>query len=978
MRSSFVLASVAVLAAATLPAQGVVNSSLLRAPVTAPPASDAAALNTGPAAVVQKARAAVVYVLVEVDGPRGKFAIERASSGVIVDSGGLVVTWKHLVQEVQGANDKRLLVQLNDANNTRLPAAIERIDDGTGLALLRVAPPDGGLPFAELGGERTEPGEPVVVLARPEGNEMLAFAGVASAALAAVEMRGVLLQPPAVFMTDSRNDERCDGAPVLDGHGRLVGLYSAEHVQRDRSEPTLDDLRQPSFGVVLSAGAVRRAFAKQFAAAGQGGAAHKNATLIQAPAIAMSTMATAVQRVAPSVVSVWTGEGDWPQLAAHDPGAVQRSTGLGSGVVLSKSGLVVANMHVCQAGSPRVRTLDGCTFSAKVKKLNGASNLALLQVDLPAGTTLPAADCNLDDGAMLGEAVLAVGNPLGTQVVVTAGVVSARRDREGGRIQADANLGNQNGGGAIVDATGRLLGIGDAGLLDPLEQAFAMRGDRVTTETNLSTFVGIARVRSVFAGEIEAGAAAGESIRAPAAVSTADRLRRESSLTAMVAKTTGAMLNIYVAQNTAKQDPDDPFASLSKPEFVTLSLGSGVIIDRSGLAISNWHVVDDATNPDGSMRADHAVRARVFGGKEYNVRVLSISRENDLSLLQLELEPGEQVQAVDLGSSEALAVGEPVAAIGNPHGRANTITYGVVTAKDQGLRVRGRWAKLENLLETDAAINGGNSGGALLDMNGRLVGINSAGGGTFNNKGYAIAVDHVRRQVLGLLFAPYKLRSPDLGMRVIDDDGRVVVMDVDDRGPAAKAGVKSGDSVLVLGSVPITWSPGFAMELLKCPVGVDVALKVERTGQEQTFLIAPLPAAVWAVVKQSGLLTRDFAYAEAPERVRLASIAMHRQFTGDQTAEPRLIPGQVVVVERVFKQDQPDAEIQAGDLILAIELRTLAKGDPVLSPIGAVAELRDWFNNREIGDYDGVDWRCWIARGTEVKALEVRAKRLLW
>ena len=70
-------------------------------------------------------------------------------------------------------------------------------------------------------------------------------------------------------------------------------------------------------------------------------------------------------------------------------------------------------------------------------------------------------------------------------------------------------------------------------------------------------------------------------------------------------------------------------------------------------------------------------------------------------------------------------------------------------------------------------------------MSGRLVGINSAGGGTFNNVGYAIAVDHVRRQLTGLLMQPYKLRSPALGMRVLDDEGAVVVMDVDERGPAA-------------------------------------------------------------------------------------------------------------------------------------------------------------------------------------------------
>ena len=940
--------------AVCLPAQGVVNASLLEAPVD--DAAAAAARRLVPATVVQQARGSVVYVFVEIDGPLGKFAIERASSGVLVDKSGLVVTWNHLVQESQGAQDKKLFVQLDDAANTRLPAVIEQKDAATGLVLLRVVPPEGGLSCVELGPDRPQAGEPLVVLARPEGKDMLAFAGVASPAVVAVSLHGATVAAADVFMTDSRNDERCDGAPVLDGQGRLLGLYASEHVQRDKSEPTLEDLKQPSFGLVVPSGLIRKAFAKVFAA---------------------SATAAAVLRVQPSVVSVWCGEGDWPQLGANDPGGVQRRKGLGSGVVLARKGLVVANAHICDSDSPRVRTSDGKTFDAVVVKRHGATNLALLQVALPAGTTLPAADCNPDDDVILGETVLAVGNPTGAQVVVTAGVVSARRDREGGRIQADANLGNQNGGGAIVDVTGRLLGIGDAGQIDPIEIAFAMRGDRVSTETNLSTFVGIGSVRKAFASAFEEGADAAESIRTPGPVADADRARRESPLTQMVKKAGPALLNIYIARNVAKRNEEDPFPP--EPKWVTLSLGSGVIIDRSGLALSNWHVVDDATRPDGSMVDDHAVTARVFGGKEYKVKVLSISREDDLSLLQLVLDPGEEVHAIELGSSDALAIGENVAAIGNPHGRANTITFGVVSAKEQELKVRHRWAKLEHLIETDAAINGGNSGGALLDMNGRLVGINSAGGGTFNNKGYAISVDYVRKQVLGLLFAAYKLRSPELGLRLMDEGGKVFVLEVDDRGPAARAGVKAGDHVLALGDVPITWSPGFAMELCKRQPGVEVALRVDRKGTEQTFKIAPLAPEVWSVIRQSGLQCRNFPYAEDPERSRAVAIALHRQFTGDATGEPTQIPEQVVVVDRVFAGEQPEgSDISAGDFILAVELISREGGNPVLLRLADVGALRTLWNERELGSYEGELWQCWVARGSEVRKIEVKSKRLFW
>jgi hypothetical protein len=343
------------------------------------------------------------------------------------------------------------------------------------------------------------------------------------------------------------------------------------------------------------------------------------------------------------------------------------------------------------------------------------------------------------------------------------------------------------------------------------------------------------------------------------------------------------------------------------------------------------------------------------------------------------------VHAVELGNSENLGIGEAVAAIGNPHGRANTITYGVVSAKGQGIRVKGRFNKLKHVIETDAAINGGNSGGALLDMNGRLVGINSAGGGTFNNVGYSIAVDHVRNQLTGLLMQAYKLRSCDLGLRVIDDAGKVAVMDVDERGPAALAGVKSGDRITSFAGVPITWSPGFAKTLMQQTAGAELPLVVERAGQKKSLTVKPMAPEVWGVIKQSGMVVRDFRYVESPERVRLASVALHRAFTGNKTGAPRVIPEQVVVIDRVFAQDQGNPDLMPGDLLLALEFRNATDGRPMLEPIDSVAELRDIFSDRLIGKTEGQDhykfaaeYKAWVARGNDVKVLTVRAKRLFW
>src|SRR5262249_44638119 len=325
---------------------------------------------------------------------------------------------------------------------------------------------------------------------------------------------------------------------------------------------------------------------------------------------------------------------------------------------------------------------------------------------------------------------------------------------------------------ALVDATGTLLGIVDAGKVDAVDVHFMMEGDRAKTETNLAFCPGLQAVRKTFADELES-AAADETIRTAPAATAAHPAQRRGAYAEAVQAAAPSMLNIYVSRSARPVDDDDTETSFGqkKPqELEGESLGSGVIIDASGLAVTNWHVVDSSTESDGSMRKDHAVRARSFDGHSWSVQVLSISREDDLALVQLQLADGERCTPVVLGDSTALQPGDGVVAIGNPLGLASSVTAGIVVDKDQGIHVKRHFDKL-HMLETDAAINGGNSGGGLVDLRGRLVGINSAGSSGLQNRGYAIPVDHVRHQVLSLLLSPEKLRSPSLGMEVTDQDG---------------------------------------------------------------------------------------------------------------------------------------------------------------------------------------------------------------
>lgn len=948
-----------------LPAQGVVNASLLA------PLPDTAAI----AALRQQgmrhgfvaARPAVVHVAVAVTGGRNDFRIERPSSGVVLTPQGLVLTWWSLVREAEGASDKNVLVQLGDVEPRELPARIVAHDDASGLALLQVRVPDGvTLSACAMAAAAPPAGTPAIVIGYGDGKDVTTFAGVVGPAVGGTSIDGRTIAAADLLVTDAMIDLRCQGAALVDEQGHLLGLCNSEHVVHQYGEPTLAQLQAPSFGVVLPVAVIRRAFAKELAA------------VAPAPAAPPSAAAAAVAKVAPAVVSVWGGDGELPALGLLDPYATQRRQHLGSGVIVSNSGLVLTNLHLVEhSGAITVTLLDGRHFAARLEKGHAANNLAMLQLELPAGTALPVALCSGGE-PILGETVLGVGNPFGHTPTVTVGALSQRR--AGGMLQADPNLGNQNGGGALIDLSGQVCGIVDGGAVDKIERAFRRQGDEAKTETNLSTCLSIAAIRTVFAGVIAKAAAADESIRAPLPV---DLGAREDATTRMVHDVAGAMLNVYISWTSAPADLEaNPFASVKEPEIRTQSLGSGVIIDGSGLALTNWHVVDDATEEDGSMRQDHVVHVRTFDGKIYEAKVLSISREDDLALLQLVLPEGQRLPAVQLGSSEALQPGETVVAIGNPHGFANTITKGIVCAKDQGIKVRGRWAEMENLLEIDAAINGGNSGGALLDIGGRLVGINSAGSHGASSRGYAIPVDHVRKQVLELLLSPQKLRSQNLGMMLGDQDGKVVVQIVDPYGPAARAGVVAGDAVAAFGSVPITWSVGFAMTLLRWPQGQPVELQLQRDGKARQVSVVPMPAPIWAVHRQTGLDLQTVGRQQEPALVQAAWTALQRAFTGDSTAVPADMPESVLRVERIQPGVQrPELDVQPGDLLLAVELyRAGTDGQSVLlRRLPTADDAMRLFDDRQVGSYDGRTLRCWLYRDGKTFTQElVATRRKLW
>ena len=276
------------------------------------------------------------------------------------------------------------------------------------------------------------------------------------------------------------------------------------------------------------------------------------------------------------------------------------------------------------------------------------------------------------------------------------------------------------------------------------------------------------------------------------------------SFAPLVKETSPAVVNVYAARRvSARRSPfaDDPFFGQffgnrsDSPARMEQSLGSGVIVDKSGLVVTNNHVVQGADE----------VKIAFADGREFETKVLSKDATVDLAVLQIE--GGGPFPAIPIADSDDLQTGDLVLAIGNPFGIGQTVTNGIVSALARnhiGVDDFGFF------IQTDAAINPGNSGGALIDMRGQLVGVNTAiysrSGGS-NGIGFAIPSNMVatfvraakdggsfERPFIGADFAPV---TPDIAEALgIDRPTGALVRAVYPDGPAQKAGLKVGDVVM--------------------------------------------------------------------------------------------------------------------------------------------------------------------------------------
>ncbi len=263
-------------------------------------------------------------------------------------------------------------------------------------------------------------------------------------------------------------------------------------------------------------------------------------------------------------------------------------------------------------------------------------------------------------------------------------------------------------------------------------------------------------------------------------------------------------------------------------------VGSGVLVSADGYILTNHHVVDGAEK----------ITVLMSDNKSFKARVVGSDQPSDLAVIKIE---GENLPFLTLGNSDSVRVGDIVLAIGNPLGIGQTVTAGIISAK--GRRTGLSDGSFEDFLQTDAPINRGNSGGALVNLNGELIGINSqilSGGSGGGNIGIAFSIpSNMARSVMDQLIKNGKVRRGMLGINIqnITDDtaealniterSGVLVSNVRQGSAAEKAGVKRGDIITAINSEKIDDSNVLRNKVAGTLPGTEIKLTVVRDGKQQ-------------------------------------------------------------------------------------------------------------------------------------------------
>ncbi|PWB69535.1 MAG: peptidase [Holophagae bacterium] len=428
-------------------------------------------------------------------------------------------------------------------------------------------------------------------------------------------------------------------------------------------------------------------------------------------------------------------------------------------------------------------------------------------------------------------------------------------------------------------------------------------------------------------GFTPAGVASKESPAASAALPPLPPPSSYPDFAALAARVTPAVVAVYTEDVVKPQEMRryhqdvDPFEFFFGPGFPRPDMrprkragaGSGFFIDPDGLIVTNNHVVEGAEK----------INVRLTDGTEMRAKIVGRDPATDVALIKVEGKG--PFPSLPLGDSDALRVGEWVMAVGNPLAMEHTVTVGVVSAKGRriGISPDPNASSFEDFIQTDAAINLGNSGGPLVNVRGEVAGMNTAINAGGQNLGFAIPVNTIK-MVVPQLKEKGKVVRGYIGVQITDVDQRAqesfkltsregaLVQSVTSGGPGDKAGLKAGDVIVAAGGVPVKDTRTLIYRVSAIPPGQKVDLDVIRDGKHSTVAVILGERPSGEGEEQSSTAKEDTPTSKLGLQVDDLSQRTRRQFE-----IPKDVDG-VVVTDVTDLSPADDANLRPGDVIMRV------------------------------------------------------------